>query len=310
MKFKKQTQNFFILFLILTIFSFSLSGCSDNKEEEKLKEKLASEMEYMDTKIINMLNTVNGIIFKNYIVTSEKIQDQDTDMSSKSESSSNDSSQSSSNGDSSSSQGGQSSGGQESSGDTQNNKNNVQYKMEISNILSKDRKTDWQQLKSDIEGIYSSWAIITLDLYNQKIDSQNILNFNKDLDMATKAIQAEDKTATLTSLSKLYSYIPIYTSNFLQDSNKINIYKTKSNLLNAYAIVEQNNPDEVNKQLLQAEENFRNLVNNIGNDTKNQGAINKTYIMIKDIQNSVSATDADVFYVKYKNLMEELNILD
>lgn len=309
MKFQKRTKNTFIFISILLILCLSLSGCSNNKDDDKLNEKLESEMEYLDTKLVNMLNKINGIAFKNYIVTSEKVKDQDTSSSGSEQSSSSDSSQSESNGDKASTTSSESANEAEQDA-SQTSKNNIQYKMESSNVLSRNKTIDWESLKTEIEEIYSSWAIVTLDLYKQKVDSQSILNFNTDLDLATKAIQQQDKVATLNTLSKLYSYIPTYASDFLSNFEKVNVYKTKANILNAYAVIEQNNPDEVKRQLSQAEENFKNIVNNISSDSQNQETINKTYIMLKDIQNSVDPKSIDVFYVKYKNLMEELNILD
>ena len=41
----------------------------------------------------------------------------------------------------------------------------------------------------------------------------------------------------------------------------------------------------------------------------NEVNINKSYILIKDLQNSSNNTDKDIFYIKYKNLIEQLNIL-
>lgn len=312
MKRKEQIKKYGIYLIILILTSISLSGCTNNDEGHELKEKLASEIEYLDTKLVNMLNKVNGITFKNYIVSSEKVESQDTDISSSGGSSAKDSSQTESSGDKSATGSSDSSSenSNQSSGNKQSNKNNTQYKMDINTILSNPKDTDWSALKSDIESLYASWGIVTLDLYKEKVDNQSILNFNTDLDITAKAIKDEDKVATLNGLSKLYSYIPIYNSSFSQDTNKVNIYKTKSNILNAYALIEQNKQDEVNKQLSLAEQNFHNLITNINSDTKNQNTINKTYILLKDIQTSTDPSSKEVFYIKYKNLMEELNILD
>lgn len=313
MKRKEQIKKYGIYLVFSILILTSLSGCSNNDEEYQLREKLDSEIEYLDTKLVNMLNKVNGITFKNYIVTAEKVESQDTDTSSSGGNTAKDSSQTESSGDKSSTGSTDSSNekSSQSSGNKQSNKNNMQYKMDVNTILSNPKDTDWNALKSDIESLYSSWGIITLDLYKEKVDNQSILNFNTDLDIAAKAIKDENKTDTLNGLSKLYSYIPIYYSDFSQDDNKTNIYKTKSNILNAYALIEQDKQDEVNKQLILAEQNFNNLITNINSSaSNNQNTINKTYILLKDIQTSTDASSKEVFYIKYKNLMEELNILD
>ena len=45
-----------------------------------------------------------------------------------------------------------------------------------------------------------------------------------------------------------------------------------------------------------------NLVNNIENNS-NQVYINKTYILIKEMENSIDLKDLDLFYIKYKAVM-------
>ena len=37
--------------------------------------------------------------------------------------------------------------------------------------------------------------------------------------------------------------------------------------------------------------------------------VNKTYILIKELQNSISYKDKKLFYLKYRNLIESLNNL-
>lgn len=49
------------------------------------------------------------------------------------------------------------------------------------------------------------------------------------------------------------------------------------------------------------------LINNISTASNNQASINKSYILIKELQNVNQNEDKDIFYIKYKNLMQELN---
>ena len=52
---------------------------------------------------------------------------------------------------------------------------------------------------------------------------------------------------------------------------------------------------------------FTKLLTNIEKqDNKNQYNINKAYIMINEMQNSVTLQDKEIFLIKYKNLLEEL----
>ena len=57
------------------------------------------------------------------------------------------------------------------------------------------------------------------------------------------------------------------------------------------------------------EKTFKNVVNDIEFAKKNEYKINKTYVLIKELQNSLDLQDKEVFYMKYKNLLESINTL-
>lgn len=314
---QKKVKQIICYFIISVIAITTLSGCSKKSDDELLKEKLGSEMRYLDSTFSSMLNKANGLTFQNYKVVSKKVQEKSQDggnnsssgEAAKSGQSQEQGGESSGGGDSESSSGGSSVGG-DSPGGSKTQVSNIQYKMQENSILSQDKKPKWDELKTDIESVYTELSTITLDLYKQNIENQNILNFNTDLDTATKAIKDENKEKTLTSLAKLYSYIPTYFSNSSDDKMQSELYKVKSNVFNAYSIIEQNNSGEVKKQLKLAEDSLVSMMNNVGkeNQSKEQN-ISKSYILLKDLQASVNNKDLDIFYIKYKNLMEELALL-
>lgn len=200
-----------------------------------------------------------------------------------------------------------SSGGENGGSSSASNKNDYQYRMIENSILAKKTEPNWEDLIYDIEQIYSNWSIVTLDLYKQNINNQKILSFNVDLDNAAKAIKDKNKEQTLILLAKLYSYIPTYFEDFSDDQMQTNLYKVKSNLFNAYSIIEQNNPNEVKKYLQSSEEAMISIMNNIQNQKTYN--LNKAYILLKDLQTTVDKNDTSIFYLKYKNLSEELNSL-
>lgn len=308
----KKVLTYFGVFIILII---SLTGCSNNKTEVS-KEKLESEFQYLDSKLISLLNSVNGISIENYIVKSEEISKSSENSGSggssdKSGSSGEESDKSNLEGgnegsDSSSGNGGEnSSSSSESSGGNSKTKN-VRYKMEGNEILLQDRTPDWQTAKSEIEKMYNSWSTIVLDLYKVNVNGQDILNFNADLDITTQSIKNEDKAGSLTNLAKLYSYIPKYLGAISNDMRTVNLYKTKSGILNAYAAIEQEDLELVRTELVNAEQAFLPIINDIDAQTNNQSNINKSYILIKELQNSINNKDKEIFYIIYKNLIQEL----
>jgi hypothetical protein len=281
-----------IILIVLIIGGMLVMAVNNNdNEEELLKEKLQSEIEYLDTSIVSMLNSVNNLSFQNYNLSSQKVKDEDLDSSSQSEDSSSSSAEDS---------------GSNAQNSSSNNTNNYQYKMVENATLTSNKDTNWDELAYDIEVLNSTWATITLDLYKQNIDSQSILNFGTDLDNTIKAIKAKNKQDTLSYLAGLYSYLPTYVQGFSNDTTQINLYNVRACAYKAYALIEQNNNTEVKQQLQTAEDFLVTMMNNI-DANKKEVNLNKIYIVLKDLQNSVDLNDIDIFYVKYKNLYEELN---
>ena len=75
----EKSRKILILSVMIILF-LSLTGCSKSKEDEKkgIKEKINSEMSYLDGKIITMLNRINNISFSNYKVVSEDVKEEKT----------------------------------------------------------------------------------------------------------------------------------------------------------------------------------------------------------------------------------------
>ena len=305
-------NKFIKIMLYLGIFSvliLSLTGCDKKEDSKELEEKINAELSYLDIKLITMLNKINGISYENYIVKADKINTESKSGESSNGAQSSGSSEGS--GGSSSGSSGSEEGGQENSSSAGNSqkddKSSVKYSMEGNEILLQARTPDWNTVKAEIEKIYGSWSTIMLDLYKVNINNQDILNFNTDLDNATQNIKNENKIASIQSLAKLYSYISKY-ANLISKDGKMNAkYSTKSSILNAYSAIEQDNYNLVRAELANAEQSFMTIINNINSNTNNQSSINKSYILIKELQNVNQNMDKDIFYIKYKNLMQELN---
>lgn len=293
-------------FMILLMLSVSLTGCSDN-DTQTLKEKITNEISYLDLNLIEMLNKANGISLENYIVEAETVKNNETAKSGEASQQSSSSKQNSSK--ESSSNNSESNNGEKSDSEESNSKssNDINYKMVGNEILLQDHTTDWKSLKSNIEKLYSNWETIILDLYKINVNNQDILNFSADLDIATSAIQNEDKIKTLNALAKLYSYIPTYTSAFIDNVKTSNLYKTKSHILTAYTLIEQNDFKKIEDELKKAENSLMPILNDIDSYSSNQSNINKSYILIKELENYNANMSKEIFYIKYKNLIQNLN---
>lgn len=294
--------------LILTVLSsgffiYKVSG--KNNTDEDVKNKTLSEIKHLEGEFQDLFNQLNNIKFENYTISSSEIKKEESNnkTSSSSGSSSSSGGDSEKSGNSENSQGSeQSSGG---SGDS--TEKNKQYSLEKTGVLTKDEEIDWKQIKNDVEGIYTSLYPITLDLYKTTTDQQNIVNFNKEYDNLTKAVKTENKNDTLIELSILYDYLPKFIENSTDDEKEKIIIKTKNNIFKAYSALDKEEWTKISENVNNAIQEFTKLVTDVSNqDNKNQYNINKAYVMINELQNAVSLKDKEVFLIKYKNLLEEL----
>lgn len=177
------------------------------------------------------------------------------------------------------------------------------------NILKNDRKANWNQLQTTVENLHLSWSTILLDLYKLDINKDDILKFSTLLDKLTVNVKDEKKIDTLDNLTEMYSCIVGYIHAIAsEDEMYKNVAKTRESIFYAYAGVDKDNWEEVKNHLNNAEISFLVVVNDTNNQEK-EFNINKTYITLKELQNGISDNDKDVFYIKYKNLLEELNFL-
>lgn len=290
------------------ILLFVLTGCSNqNKQnnQDNLKSKVKEEISYLDNNLISTLNIVNNLSYDNYKVSSKNIQSNKSDNNEKQNNSTEQESQPS--GDLSQ-QGGKTESNSENSGNSSQTQSIMT--MEKNGVLtSRDKKTDWDLLKGLLEALYSSWSTIALDMNGLNINSEDILSFNTFLNDATKSVKDENKKDTMNNLLKLYALLPKYSSS-VADDIFTNLLDTKVQVLNAYVLTEDKNWDEINKRLENAINEYGNIINNVEINTRNSAGVSQTYILLKELQRCTSVKDVDIFYINYKNFMQEIQGLE
>lgn len=306
----RKNKIIFPILVALTIFVITLSGCSNNKENEDMKSKIARELDYLDTQIISILNDLNNISLQSYTVTSEEITLGENGSSGGSSSGGSSSqSGSSSEGSSQGSEQKQSSSQGESGSSKQKSKTTI-MKMEPKNVLSSDENDiDWNSIKNNIETINEAWAVVILDLSNVNVDNNDILNFSSTLDDCILSIKDEKKADTLTNIAKLYSFIPKFERGISAENSVQNIKQVKSYIINAYSLAEKDDWIAIGNNISECEKTFKNITNDMEYMKDKEYKVNRTYVLIKELQNSLTYKDKKLFYVKYKNLMESINTL-
>jgi len=300
---------YIILIAIIVILSLTIYTEATKNNNENQQEKSYSEIKYLESKLVNLLNSINNIEGSNYEVSVSKII-QDTGSDSSSSSSGGTEGLGGESGGNSSGSGGESSGGQNSSGnggEQGTGKSAEKFELKQEGILTSSENINWDNIKGEIEILYETIPTITLDLYQLNTNKEDILNFNKEFDNLTVVVKDEKKEETLAQLSKLYEYIPKFTQNVTNEEIDKVLFETKSNIFKAYSKLDSEDWNGISTDIDSAISSFSKLLTNTNIDVNKQYHISKAYIMINELQNAVNVKDRAIFLIKYKNMIEEFN---
>ncbi len=305
---------YIVLITVIIIISSVIYVNANKNPEEDEKQKVSSEMEFLEDKLLDLLNMMNNIQTSKYKVTVKEVPTETQGSKKENTSSSeNQSSESSSQGENkseenSNTRGSDSEGSSsQSSSEQSNGEESKKYELELNGILSGNQQIDWKNVKGEIEELYISVPTITLDLYEININKDEILNFNKEYDNLIATVKNENKEEVLGILNNLYSYMPKFVQNTNDDNSYKTVVETKSYIISAYSKLDTENWDSINDDIKKAIDIYSKLLTDTNIDKEKQYSLNKSYVILNEIQNAVNIKDKSVFLIKYKNLIEELN---
>ena len=312
-KFKK--ISYIILIVTIIILGFVIYSISASDNNNQIREKAKTEILYFENKFVYMFNSLNNIEFENYKLSVEDISKESKKSTENSSSAGNgDDSSGGSSGENSSSGGGSSdssSGGGKgsSSGEENSTQSTKKYSLNNKGVLNEEKEIDWNYIKNEAEMLQSSISTMTLDLYEISLNNSDILNFSKEFDNLLMSLKDENKENSLKELTVLYSYMPKFIKNCNTDLQTEIIISTKYSIFKAYSILDSEKWDEMLGYIQEASEKFSKMLTNVNIENKNQYMVNKCYILLNELQNSVNLKDKEIFLIKYRNLLEDLNNL-
>ena len=305
-KYQKIAYIFLVIFVLSIAFVLFKSYANSNKNEDE-KEKTETEIQRIESSLVNIFNELNNIKFENYRINTSQINKEDLkDNSSSSASETSPSSGGSSSESSSSGGQGESQKENGSSQSSEKSKENQNYEMKLSGVLTENSDINWENLKNEVEILYPSIPSLTIDLYKININKEQITNFNQEYDNLMKAIKEENKQNALDALANLYNYLPDFIENSTDDTNEKILIRTKNNVFKAYSLLDKNDWNAITENVNLANQEFTKILTNSQSSNKNQYIINKAYVQINELQNSTQTKEKEIFLIKYKNLLEEL----
>lgn len=295
MKDKKWLKYLIIAFGVIVIITIGiiLTINANKPKVSDFNEKIKHELEYLDTSTLYMINDLNNL----NDVNSLKVEKMSVDSSS---------SNSESGGGSYSSSDESQTSSQSSNSESEESKS---YEIQDNSIMviNKDQ-IDWASINTQAEDLYDSWVNITIDLNSASVSNENILAFSDNLNNLLVCINNQDKANSIICLANLYSLIPKYMSETSLDQNAISLENVKSNIISAYSLVTSGNWDEINTFLTKAEAEYDTLMNSTYNlNEVKRAKFNRCYVLLKELIKTSNAKDENIFYLKYINLMNEID---
>lgn len=324
---KKKGKIFYsvLVTFIVIIIGFGIYFVSANSQnKEDINVKILSELDYVEETLVKFFNQMNNIEYENYKLSVQTIDKGETTEKEGQSNTSNEGSDSKSSGDNqenSNEEDQSSSSSQESSGEAKsgttdtsntsqsgNSSDSQKFVLESTGVLTESRDIEWSKVKIQVENLYVSIPTITLDLYQTSNSKEDILNFSTDIDNLVVAIKNENKEETLAQLVKLYEYMPKFIKNVKADELKSIEYDTKYQILKAYSKLDSGDWQSMASDIDGAIQIFTEVITSVNNENK-QYNLNKTYVMLQEMKNAIDKQDTEIFLIKYKNLVEELNNL-
>lgn len=284
---------------------------NNNTKESSINKKINNELDYLGTTTLSMINSLNNLNLEDVVKVRQTSTNSGDNSQNNANSSSGDEGKNNSKTSDSQQQEDSSSNSKtdETSSTGTDTKNTKSFSLDDNSILLRDNtNVDWSALESEAENLFTAWSTIILDLNSLSISNEDILAYNSNLDSLLKALKDNDKANSAISLANLYSLSSKYINESSKNDESKKLAYIKSNVISAYSLVTAEKWERVNQLLDQAEKGLLDVINTSGNtEERKQTKINKSYVMLKELIKTSNEKNAEIFYLKYINLIKELN---
>lgn len=315
-------KNFFkygisILLIIVIIIVLIMTIFKNKDTNNTLAEKAREELNYLDLEIIGLLNSLNNITIENYKISTKEVNLGGSESNPSIDSSSSneqESSNKSENGGEGGGKGNSSGSSSSDDGNTSATTNKSAEKIKVTELLSKNiignsSKINWEVITSRVENLYSIWSTIAIDLEELNVEGNKINEFGVALNELTLKIKENNKEKSIHDLVNMYEKVLTFYNSFDNNltANERRLKEIKYNIAIAYDNVETGKWEIAKTYVKEALNKNKEILNNL--DQTNEFNIRKIDIILNQIQSSLNTEDKDIFYINYRNLIEEVNLM-
>lgn len=302
---------------ILLLFSiFFLSGCS-GENNVSINGKIITELNYLSSELIEMINSLNNISYENFRVKVGEIEDSSEEKSSSN--GSKEKSNSENSGDESGKQQGEGESSEQSNSEEQKAKTNSdgksnqgeggkkdkQMEMVKDGFLISGGEAEWDLTKSKVEILIDAWSQMAMDFREIGVDEKDISDVEKEFNKLIVNVKNEDKVGVAGSIAKIYQYIPRVLEQFTEEKLNLNYEKIKAKVVEAYAALENDDWSRVKQKISDTKGIIEEAKKNANENNDRVNTTKKIESLLEELKNSLGEENKDIFFVRYKNLMRE-----
>ena len=280
--------------MVMIIFILLLSGCNNLKnEKENLNQKVNSEVSYIDNELISIVSSLNNIYFDKYKLEIQEVPNKSSSSENKTSESDGEPSDKSNKENSSESE-------------KEQDATQKQYSIKSNNLLKSESIIDWNELRSRVENLYNVWPTISVDLKEIGVSEEHLKQFEQNLDNIAISTKQENKQMAIDSLIQTYKSLPEFAKEYNSDEK---ILQAKYKLLICYNYAEQEQWEQFQNALTDFKMSFSNFTSANSQNKRKENNIKNAKVIINEMNNSSNIRDKEIFFIKYRNLMKELNII-
>lgn len=169
-----------------------------------------------------------------------------------------------------------------------------------------DNGINWDEVSKDVEQINNSLDTILLDLSDIKISNEDLINFRNETNNLNIAITKKDEYELMQRCSYLYSLLPGYLEKSSGNNNEVSTMKLKSLMVSSFVQANFYEWENAKTTIGIAETKYKEMMDDVNYMKDYSYNLNKIYILIEEMKNTIDLQEADLTRIKYINFIEKI----
>lgn len=169
-----------------------------------------------------------------------------------------------------------------------------------------DADLDWDAINENVIELNNILDTVILDLTDLDIGNEDIVSFRNGLNELTIAASNQDINLVVQKSGELYSVLPIYKKKYSNNKNEISVMELKSLVISSFAYANSLDWGNAKNTIALAETKYREMMDNVDYMKEYSYNLNKVYILIGELKNSIDLEELELTKIKYINFIEKI----